>query len=218
MLSLAGSPAAASLARRPRCGAPRLRATRGGRHWVEGTSRGPAAFGVSSRGFGGRAFRPVFLSARRGFWNATPAARRRAPRGTPQRVRRAAPCGCAFASKWLTSGDIAAIRWDDQAQRQRACPPRPHARRLGGRWGASRSARQAAGVPGARGRRAKWVQPQGNQVQVVTTTLRNLQARRERHAPNDARRDGRIARCPGDRSGAGDAIARSSFVQCEETR
>jgi len=218
MLSLAGSPAAASLARRPRCGASRLHATRGGRHWAEDASCGLAAFGVSSRGFAGRAFRPVFLSARRSFWNATPAARRRAPRGTPQRGRRAERCGGVFASGWLTSGDIAASRWDIRAQRQGACPPRPHARRLGGRWGASRSARQAAGVPGARGRRAEWVQPQGNQVQIVTTTLRNLQARRERHAPNDARRDGRIARCPGDRPGAGDAIARSSFVQYEEAR
>jgi hypothetical protein len=80
-------------AHRPRCGASRLRATRGGRHWVEGASCGPAAFGVRSCGSAGRAFRPVFLLARRRFWNVTPAARRRAPRGTPQRVRRAAPCG-----------------------------------------------------------------------------------------------------------------------------
>ena len=36
-----------SPARRPRCGVPRLRATRGGRHWVEGVACGPAAFGVS---------------------------------------------------------------------------------------------------------------------------------------------------------------------------
>ena len=88
-----------SPARRARCGAPRLRATRGGRHWVKGASRGPAAFGVSSRGFAGRAFRPVLVSARRSFGNATPAARRRAPRDTPQRARRAARCGCALPAR-----------------------------------------------------------------------------------------------------------------------
>ena len=187
-------------------GAPRLRATRGGRHWVKGTPRGPAAFGVSFRGFGGRAFRPVLVSARRGFWNATPAARRRAARGTPQRVRRAARCGCAFVRARPSSGDIAAFRWDVQAQRQRACPSRPHARRLGGWWGASRSDRQAAGVPVAQGRRARWAQPRGTAVGAAKATLRNLPARRGRGAPNDARRDGRGGRHPAARSGAGDGL------------
>jgi len=54
---------------------------------------------VSSCGSDGRAFRPVFLLARSSFWNATPAARRRAPRGSPQRVRRAARCGCALPAR-----------------------------------------------------------------------------------------------------------------------
>ncbi len=109
-----------SPARRPRCGVPRLRATRGGRHWLRGAPCGPAAFGVSSRGFAGRAFRPVLVLARRGFRNATPAARRRAARGTPHRGRRAERCGCAFASAGPTSGGIAESPWDFGDQRAEA--------------------------------------------------------------------------------------------------
>ena len=78
------------------------------------------------------------------------------------------------------------------------------ARPLSGWWGTSRSDRQAAGVLVARGRRARLAQPQGAIDGAAQATLRNLRARVECYAQNDARRDGRGERCPAARSGAGD--------------
>ena len=66
---------------------------------------------MSSRDSSGRAFRPVFLLARRSFWSATPAARRRAPRDTPQHTRRAARCGCKAAHR-ADERRSAATSWD----------------------------------------------------------------------------------------------------------
>jgi hypothetical protein len=149
------------------------------------------------------AFRRMVCRARRlAEWSRPPpesrSARYPAPRParravwTQGRTRRAVDRRCRCVSLGM------------EAQREGVCPPRPHARRLGGWWGTSRSDRQAAGVPVARERRAERARPQGTQVETGTTTLRNLLARRKRRALNDARRDGRGGRCPAARSGAVD--------------
>jgi hypothetical protein len=176
----------------------------GGRPLPSRASCGPAAFGARSA-----RTRAACLPA--DGWLGPPYssnghARRlsRAPRGTPHHGRRAVPCGCAFVSARPSSRRIRAFRPDIRHRRFGACQSRPHARRLGGWWGASRSERQAAGVPLARGRRAGLAQPRATAVGAAKARLRDLLARRERSALNDDRRDGRGGRYPAARSGAGD--------------
>jgi hypothetical protein len=130
--------AAKSPARRPRCGAPRLRATR---------RRAAAAL---LRFLRARSFRsearahPVVCLPADGVlgppYRLNGHARRlsRAPRGTPHHGRRAARGGGDVHSAWQLARFLLLA----------------YARRLGGRRCASRRGRQAAGVPGAPGWRA----------------------------------------------------------------
>ena len=108
-----------------------------------------------------------------GGWSARPAVRltgharrlSRAPRGTPHHARRAARCGCAVCSTRATSSAFLLSAY---------------ARRLGGRRCASRSGRQAAGVPGARGWRAgKRTAGRHDHPRSLSLPARKLRARRE---------------------------------------
>jgi hypothetical protein len=164
-----------SPARRPRCGAPRLRATRGGRYWIEGIACGPAAFGVSSRGSAASDFRPVLVPARRSFRSATPAARRRAPRGTPHHGRRAARCGRDPLTQ--TTSSVPSAPSPRGAWAGGGVPRAADVRRR------ARQARQGGG-PGS-----EW--PEGTTQPSLSLPARKLRARREHEWPNDARRDGR---------------------------
>jgi hypothetical protein len=89
-------------------------------------------------------------------WTPTALRRTATPRGTTHHGRRAARCGCNVGPAGPSTDGVTASPRDLDAKLHCARPPRPNARRLGGWWGTSRSGRQAAGVPVARGQRARW--------------------------------------------------------------
>jgi hypothetical protein len=80
-------------------------------------------------------------------------------------------------------------------------------RRPNGLRGASRSARQAVGIPLAQVRLARWAQSEGTAPEFSTLPARQLRACRERRWLNDAHRDARGVEVPAARSGARDAVA-----------
>ena len=163
---------------------PRLRATRGGRHSADGTPCGPVAFVLGASFSANGAFRPAIVLARRSGWTATPAARRRAPRGAPHRVRRAERCGLKHEGA--------------SASPQRTAPERA-AGCLAQR--ASGGGRAIGGSPAGRAGTAARRDSESGAV-----ASRQLRARRNERWLNDAHRDARGVEVPAARWGAGTPV------------
>ena len=192
-----------SPARRPRCGAPRLRATRRRAPDAPRQSCGPAAFDAvraRSRGlpgddrYAGPPFRRLAAPAAGVALRAAPRTTVGAPRGV-EASSLARDHHCRHRSVLLECR---------RPTRHGAHPPRPYARRLGGPRGASRSARQAAGATScARAAGRGTPRPQGKMVHSCTTPARNLLARRRHRWLDDARRDARGVGVPRGSPGRG---------------
>jgi hypothetical protein len=79
--------------------------------------------------------------------------------------------------------------------------------------GASRSARQAVGIPLPQVRLARWARPEGTAREFAALPARQLRACRERRWLNDAHRDARGVEVPAARSGTRDTAAEAEQRQ-----